>query len=252
VCWFFFYFYFFFLYFVANKHFSCRWIWKDDWHIDLTRAVDANGWEYAFDFDSAYLPLKKRKHFVRRRRWIRTRIRDPNMNRDDFVVQLPERDPDGWEYATDFGKVFHGVKLRSDCVRRRRWHRDARQGEWRPTPALAAPAASNSSSSLVPASQSEVGAATIADDTVSTSEMLEPGVFPPLTVCTFNLMSTKVLLFLIFHFFVLRLRTWRRLLQWASFLCIAEATSISCARICTRHATSWAKIPVGFRIRTSR
>ncbi len=44
---------------------------QDEWHVDMVRAVDADGWEYAFDFDKNYLPVKKHRHFVRRRRHIR-------------------------------------------------------------------------------------------------------------------------------------------------------------------------------------
>jgi hypothetical protein len=37
------------------------WIWQDQaWVVDFTRAVDKDGWEYAFDFSRAYFPAKKK------------------------------------------------------------------------------------------------------------------------------------------------------------------------------------------------
>lgn len=42
-------------------------------------------------------------------------------------------DRDGWQYATDFPSVYHGKKLFTDCVRRRRWYRRAQlntTGPW--------------------------------------------------------------------------------------------------------------------------
>ncbi|XP_037869369.1 tectonin beta-propeller repeat-containing protein [Bombyx mori] len=42
-------------------------------------------------------------------------------------------DNDGWQYATDFPAPYHGKKLFTDCVRRRRWYRKAQintEGPW--------------------------------------------------------------------------------------------------------------------------
>lgn len=42
-------------------------------------------------------------------------------------------DRDGWQYATDFPSIYHGKKLFTDCVRRRRWYRRAQlntAGPW--------------------------------------------------------------------------------------------------------------------------
>ncbi|XP_072943456.1 tectonin beta-propeller repeat-containing protein [Epargyreus clarus] len=42
-------------------------------------------------------------------------------------------DSDGWQYATDFPAPYHGKKLFTDCVRRRRWYRKAQiitEGPW--------------------------------------------------------------------------------------------------------------------------
>ncbi|XP_041977667.1 tectonin beta-propeller repeat-containing protein [Aricia agestis] len=42
-------------------------------------------------------------------------------------------DSDGWQYATDFPAPYHGKKVFTDCVRRRRWYRKAQiitEGPW--------------------------------------------------------------------------------------------------------------------------
>ncbi|XP_037974156.2 tectonin beta-propeller repeat-containing protein [Plutella xylostella] len=42
-------------------------------------------------------------------------------------------DADGWQYATDFPAPYHGRKVFTDCVRRRRWYRKAQlatEGPW--------------------------------------------------------------------------------------------------------------------------
>lgn len=42
-------------------------------------------------------------------------------------------DTDGWQYATDFPAPYHGKKVFTDCVRRRRWFRKAQlvtEGPW--------------------------------------------------------------------------------------------------------------------------
>lgn len=42
-------------------------------------------------------------------------------------------DTDGWQYATDFPAPYHGKKVFTDCVRRRRWYRKAQiitEGPW--------------------------------------------------------------------------------------------------------------------------
>ncbi|XP_053626024.1 tectonin beta-propeller repeat-containing protein [Plodia interpunctella] len=42
-------------------------------------------------------------------------------------------DNDGWQYATDFPAPYHGKKVFTDCVRRRRWYRKAQiitEGPW--------------------------------------------------------------------------------------------------------------------------
>lgn len=42
-------------------------------------------------------------------------------------------DSEGWQYATDFPAPYHGKKVFTDCVRRRRWYRKAQiitEGPW--------------------------------------------------------------------------------------------------------------------------
>lgn len=50
------------------------WVWEDVWQIDLSRAVDEEGWEYCVEATmGGYGPVEKRYHLCRRRRWVRTR-----------------------------------------------------------------------------------------------------------------------------------------------------------------------------------
>jgi len=103
------------------------WKWSNDWEMDKNRAVDSEGWEYAFEFSGDYHASKKRTDLVRRRRWIRTRIRDPDYEPDaeDEAKKRSAAD-EGWEYALDFhgGHTWHPRNKTADCVRRRRWHRE--------------------------------------------------------------------------------------------------------------------------------
>jgi len=103
------------------------WLWGADWEIDRNRAVDSEGWEYAFEFSGDYHASKKRTDLVRRRRWIRTRTRDPDYE-PDAEEELKKRNAsdEGWEYALDFhgGHTWHPRNRTSDCARRRRWRRE--------------------------------------------------------------------------------------------------------------------------------
>ena len=67
----------------VNEEIADCWMWQGDWKVDLARAVDNDGWEYAVGYNREWFPSKKRSHFVKRRRWVRTRIRDP-----EYVMTL--------------------------------------------------------------------------------------------------------------------------------------------------------------------
>lgn len=46
--------------------------WIGDWIVDTSSGTDSEGWQYAIDFPSAFVPTyNKMLHFVRRRRWTR-------------------------------------------------------------------------------------------------------------------------------------------------------------------------------------
>jgi len=104
------------------------WQWSDqNWEVDKNRAVDSEGWEYAFEWSSDYHSSKKRTDLVRRRRWIRTRTRIPDYEPDaEEEAKKRTASDEGWEYALDFhgGHTWHPRNKTTDCVRRRRWHRE--------------------------------------------------------------------------------------------------------------------------------
>lgn len=103
------------------------WLWGGDWRVDLTRACDPDGWEYAFDFVSGMWHQEKKKvDFVRRRRWIRERNRDPDHETtlEDPATRQSTTNLEGWEYSIDFRRPFHPEMKSLDVVRRRRWHRE--------------------------------------------------------------------------------------------------------------------------------
>eukprot|EP00040_Diaphanoeca_grandis_P011572 m.59384 g.59384 ORF g.59384 m.59384 type:complete len:2246 (-) comp22699_c2_seq1:263-7000(-) len=111
------------------------WKWIDrDWKLDVARPVDVHGWEYAQGWKSTFYPQKKRLHFVRKRRWVRNRMRDPDARRLTSIkmsVEEEAEDEEGWEYNGTFSsdKPWHRIKRKMDYVRRRRWHRHA-VAEW--------------------------------------------------------------------------------------------------------------------------
>lgn len=54
----------------------CRvlWRWTDDWAVDRSlQPSDGDGWQYASNFRRSWSSQFKTGHFVRRRRWVRTR-----------------------------------------------------------------------------------------------------------------------------------------------------------------------------------
>lgn len=110
------------------------WGWTDQWKIDHSRPADAYGWDYAVRWNSKeWLPGKKRKHLVRKRKWLRTRVRIEGF---DFVEEAAsekaDADAEGWEYCFRFrsNKPFHRAKRKHDFVRRRRWHRVSAAARW--------------------------------------------------------------------------------------------------------------------------
>ena len=51
-----------------------QWEWVSDWMVDMHAGVDAEGWQYAFNFtSSSWSPECSRLDYVRRRRWKRLR-----------------------------------------------------------------------------------------------------------------------------------------------------------------------------------
>lgn len=108
-----------------------------DWKIDHSRPADAYGWDYATKWNSkTWLPGKKRVHFVRRRKWTRTRVRDGAYNDDALSLakytDTDDADDEGWEYNARFSssKPYHRCKRKHDYVRRRRWQRVASATRW--------------------------------------------------------------------------------------------------------------------------
>ncbi|ESN98173.1 hypothetical protein HELRODRAFT_177418 [Helobdella robusta] len=100
------------------------WEWQDDWQVDLNRAVDENGWEYAADVTlGGYGPVEKMFHMCRRRRWLRTRNLVKTQSMQAEQVKQKEMFAEGWEYAPLFTMTFHLKERKMDLVRRRRWHR---------------------------------------------------------------------------------------------------------------------------------
>jgi len=87
------------------------------WTVDLNRAVDEEGWEYAVHRSYGdYGPEEKAFHLSRRRRRIRLRRRVPS----EEVQKVPPPS-DGWEYARTLHEGFHLDKKSTDYLRRRRW-----------------------------------------------------------------------------------------------------------------------------------
>lgn len=57
---------------------SCKdgWKWSTDWELDINRAVDSQGYEYADEADyGTYGPVERSYHLARRRLWARVRER---------------------------------------------------------------------------------------------------------------------------------------------------------------------------------
>ncbi|KAM9326418.1 myoferlin [Gastrophryne carolinensis] len=116
----------------APGEFECPygWIYEDDvWKYDKNRAVDEEGWEYGITIPpdnkpKSWVAAEKMYHTHRRRRQVRKRKKDPNVNTTKRVRLHPGwEDLEGWEYAALIGWKFHMKQRSSDTFRRRRWRR---------------------------------------------------------------------------------------------------------------------------------
>ncbi|CAI8014042.1 Myoferlin [Geodia barretti] len=101
------------------------WLWKSDWQVDIGRAVDDEGWEYAIEAGMGnWVPYERNGYLFRRRRWVRMRIRDKNAK----VVQKKKQKreaalKEGWEYARLAHLTYHITRHPLDFARRRRYLR---------------------------------------------------------------------------------------------------------------------------------
>ncbi len=99
------------------------WKWSTKWQVDMNRAVDKDGWEYAVAFNGDFHPSSRPVDFVRRRRWFIERVKDPKAPPEIFTEGAQDNG-EGWLYSTDFFGGFHLERSPIDSVRRRRWHRE--------------------------------------------------------------------------------------------------------------------------------
>uniref|UniRef100_A0A8B9EUQ5 C2 domain-containing protein n=1 Tax=Anser cygnoides TaxID=8845 RepID=A0A8B9EUQ5_ANSCY len=112
------------------------WHVTDGWRVDVAGAVDEAGWEYGASAAPgspplAWHPAEKTYHTHRRRRWLRTRRREPGAQgqEQDVATFLQLHSPEApaadeaWEYATLWGCRFHLRPRAGDLCRRRCWHR---------------------------------------------------------------------------------------------------------------------------------
>ncbi|XP_067168362.1 fer-1-like protein 5 [Apteryx mantelli] len=121
-----------------KEQLACPQGWQvtDGWRLEVTGAVDDAGWQYGAsaapgDPPPAWHAAEKTYDTRRRRRWLRTRRRDPGArgHQQDVAAFLrlhaPEEpaDAEAWEYASFPGRRFHLQPRTGDLYRRRRWHR---------------------------------------------------------------------------------------------------------------------------------
>eukprot|EP00118_Oscarella_pearsei_P024773 m.306767 g.306767 ORF g.306767 m.306767 type:complete len:2096 (+) comp41575_c0_seq1:119-6406(+) len=100
------------------------WQWIDpEWHVDINRAVDEEGWEYTVDdLIVGYSPAEKVYHLTRRRRWLRSRQRIQSGKEAEKVELKPF---EMFEFARIFRTEakYHFKSRTFDLARRRRWLR---------------------------------------------------------------------------------------------------------------------------------
>ncbi|XP_041370601.1 myoferlin-like isoform X3 [Gigantopelta aegis] len=100
------------------------WKWDYDWQVDLSRAVDEEGFEYCVEATiGGYGPVEKTYHLCRRRRWVRSRTMVMDVKKQAEKEKFKQKREEGWEYAPLFNMKFHAQERTMDLVRRRRWHR---------------------------------------------------------------------------------------------------------------------------------
>ncbi|XP_062452635.1 fer-1-like protein 5 [Rhea pennata] len=115
------------------------WHVPEGWRVEVTGAVDDAGWEYGGSAapgspPPAWHAAEEPGDTRRRRRWLRTRRRDPGAQgtRQDVTTPLrprPQHAPEppvgaeAWEYASFSGWRFHPQPQAGDVYRRRRWLR---------------------------------------------------------------------------------------------------------------------------------
>eukprot|EP00056_Hartaetosiga_gracilis_P007895 m.113633 g.113633 ORF g.113633 m.113633 type:complete len:2195 (+) comp12801_c0_seq2:42-6626(+) len=124
-----------------------EWEWvEDEWRVDKEEACDHEGWMYAVSFSNTFYPSYKRRYFVRKRKYIRTRRRktplgggledsvsddeDPDSdeeNMQEISTNGVSADDDGWRYAFTFGSHLHKKRKKTDYVRTRRYRRELAQ-----------------------------------------------------------------------------------------------------------------------------
>ena len=65
------------------------WQWITGWQLDLNRAVNDGGWQFAIDADEgAWVASERTIHVVRRRRWVRTRERLEDLKEEQKKVDM--------------------------------------------------------------------------------------------------------------------------------------------------------------------
>ncbi|XP_062488740.1 myoferlin-like [Pezoporus occidentalis] len=112
------------------------WHVTDGWRVDVMGAVDEAGWEYGASVapsspPAAWHPTEKTYHTHRRRRWLRTRRRDPGAQEPEqdmaTFLQLHRTESaagsEAWEYGSLWSSRFHLQPRAGDVCRRRCWHR---------------------------------------------------------------------------------------------------------------------------------
>ncbi|XP_072489906.1 fer-1-like protein 5 isoform X2 [Notamacropus eugenii] len=114
----------------AREKMKCPegWFIKENWNVELNRAVDNEGWEYGvgippLDIPKAWTAVEKTYHSWRRRRWVRQRYQNTGEQRHE-QKQSPilSEEEEGWEYGS-LGSKSDPDPQPGSMFRRRCWHR---------------------------------------------------------------------------------------------------------------------------------